>query len=68
MAMQNRLPAYSQPLASLLPYNQPPGRRSWNVYSNYSVTGLFSIAFSLASLSMPSSLLTVGTASAWPPA
>jgi len=32
MAMQNRLPAYSQPLASLLPYNQPPGRRSWNVY------------------------------------
>ena len=34
----------------------------------YSVTGLFSIAFNLASLSMPSSLVTVGTASAWPPA
>jgi hypothetical protein len=35
---------------------------------DYSVTGRLSIAFSLASLSMPSSLLTVGAASAWPPA
>ena len=35
---------------------------------NYSVTGLLSIAFNLASLSMPSSLVTVATASARLPA